>query len=432
MNLGAFLRLLLTGHSIASQDDDNRFNLETYKRLPENKREGYKRKWISFIRKNSIEENEFKAKKIWPKVLGSRIGSSENLYDIVSYLESEHELINSSIFEKIFSAKSPYYKELHLQKFGQVTRSSIENNIHFGNRIILSRVVESNARDAFTNIPQKLQEAIDNNYNPLVQLYLSPVNTLEKSAKNEADDLSYLLSKGCPKDIILNKERGISPIYQITQLRYLWLYLGTISFAYAFNKWQPKHFYLHYGNETPSARCTLIEEKSPDKQVDPESDVSTLGDTFFIQMPENGVGFDGVCYKYFGESQFDHDIYKEFVSGGSLKSEGDILNYIYNDAYEIEKKVLRSHPQLVDSLKQNKFVLIDGLKHNNLKVPYIEEKEFRVPSVVDMWKEYSLTDIKTASSKKEDVVGHMNKIGACQDTIDVYLATTRKSIEGES
>lgn len=210
----AILKRLFTGHSTRSQDNDNHFELETIERLPEQKREKYKRTWISYLRKKSISENDLNSRKIWPKALSDGIGSSTNLYAIEEYMKSEHDFINSSIFEKIFTKYSPYYRDLSLLDFGKVTRQSVDNEISWGNRIIISRVIESNVNGAFGSIPQKLKDALDDDKKPLVQLFLAPIDSLRESAKKEADDLQFLLSKGCPQDFLLKKNRGISPLYK--------------------------------------------------------------------------------------------------------------------------------------------------------------------------------------------------------------------------
>jgi hypothetical protein len=433
------LTRLFTGHSTRSQNDDNHFSLETYDRLPDNKKEKYKRKWIKFLRKNSIDDEKLNKRKIWPKALSDRMGNSDDLENIEDYMKSEHEFINSSIFEKIFTKNSPYVEYLDLKDFGQLTRESINNNISFGNRIIISRVIESNVNGAFGTIPQKLQEAFNKDYNPLIQLYLSPLDSLSDSAKNEADDLKFLLSKGCPKNLILKEDRGISPEYHITQLRYLWLYLGTITFAYAFSRWQPNYFSFHYSNNIPSARCTIIEKKSVREKIAPELTPSDLGDTFYIQLHKDGVGFDGSCYKYFGESQFDHDLYKEFNTNSKIKSINEITE-IYNESSNIENKILcdaiakvkedNHNYKFIKALKDNESILIERLKQANFKLSYVYEKEFNVLSFANIWRDYYIKNMSSNDSwKLEDINQYLGQITYIQASIDLYLSKIRKPIE---
>ena len=437
----ALLKRLFTGHSTRSQDNDNHFELETIERLPEQKREKYKRTWISYLRKKSISENDLNSRKIWPKALSDGIGSSTNLYAIEEYMKSEHEFINSSIFEKIFTKYSPYYRDLSLLDFGKVTRQSVDNEISWGNRIIISRVIESNVNGAFGSIPQKLKDALDDDKKPLVQLFLAPIDSLRESAKKEADDLQFLLSKGCPQDFLLKENRGISPLYFITQLRYLWLYLGTVTFAYAFSRWQPNYFYFHFNNKTPSARCTIIEKKRSSKRISPETNPSEFGDVFFIQLHENGVGFDGSCYKYFGESQFDHDLYKEFTTGSILKST-DEINEIYNECskienriihdsvLEIEKNKLLYNSKLVKVFKDNEPIIINQLKQSVFDTDNSYEKEFNVLSFTNIWREYNCKHIiPNDNLKLEDMNRIIGQITDLQIYIDTYLSKIRKPIE---
>ena len=111
-------------------------------------------------------------------------------------------------------------------------------------------------------MPKELHDAKENGNEPLIELYLSPVDRLGNNAINESKKLARLKSK---KDLHKerNNERRLSYVGHITQLRWLWLYMGTITFAYALSKCYPNNFYFYFGNQMPSARWYFSRGKAP-------------------------------------------------------------------------------------------------------------------------------------------------------------------------
>lgn len=143
--------------------------------------------------------------------------------------------------------------------------------------------METNVVDAFGEMAPKLQQVLSNNKKPMIEFQLLPIEKLEAVAKNESERLGYLLSKGIPRELILDPNRGISNVGYMTQLRHLWLYLGTITFAYALSvKCKFNNFRFYCSNGALTARGTIAQRTFKSSSLDSEKQDCEFIDTFYV------------------------------------------------------------------------------------------------------------------------------------------------------
>ena len=172
--------------------------------------------------------------------------------------------------------------------------------------------METNVVDAFGEMAPKLQEVLNSNKKPMIEFQLLPIDELESVAKNESERLGYLLSKGIPREMILDPNRGISNVGYMTQLRHLWLYLGTVTFAYALSVKCTSNNFRFYCNEGAlTARGTIVQRPSKSSSMDSEKQDCKFIDTFYVRLDKNGIGLDRSFYKFVGRSDFDGRLYDE-------------------------------------------------------------------------------------------------------------------------
>ena len=433
MNLSDPERILvLTGQNDIYQDDNTRFCQETWDRLPEKDREKYKKELLNAIMKYGMNQGRNKTNEIWPRSLDKKIGV-DNVSDFATYMKTEHELLNSNFFVKFYNwINGKYRNELHLKDFTQETQNLLLSNIYKANKIIISRVLETNVQRAYSKLTFALQSELAKGSKPLVELQLSPLESLESIAKNESEKLAEVIKilpfviKKFPKDklekfpkepknIILDERRGISYVEYITHVRHLWLYLGTVVFSYAvWCKCKP-NFKFYFGNETPSVRGTIALKRSGITN-DPEKDNDMVEDLFYIQMGKNGIGLDGNFYRVLvGKSDFDNYLCQEAVDSRVEKASQADFQDILSKAEGIESKLF-SNAKLQNALEKNKLEMFD--------CPL--SREFQIPSVVSMWNSM-LENIETESP---NITQMLSEIGKRQDGIELYLAKIRDTIEG--
>jgi hypothetical protein len=439
-------RLVLTGQSVIYQDDNNRFYLETYDRLPEKDQEKYKKELLNGTMNYGMNEGKSKTNEIWPKSLGAGKSEVNDVTYFANRMKTEHELLNSNFFVKFYnSINGKFINELHLKDFVEETQNLLLSNIYKENKIIISRVLETNVQKAYSGLTLALQHVLNNGDKPLVELQLSPLKALESIASNESEKLAHIIRtlpfiiKKIPKEklemfpkepkkIILDEKRGISYLEYITHLRHLWLYLGTVVFSYAlWSKCKP-NFKFYFGNETPSVRSTIALKQSGNSN-DPEKDNDIVEDLFYIQMEKNGIGLDGSYYKVLvGKSDFDNQLREETMESRVDKSsQDDDFQAILADGEDIERKLF-SNVKLRNALEENKLEkFIEKNKLEKFSCPL--SKEFQIPSVVSMWN--SVFEKIKIETESVDIAKVLIDIGKRQDGIELYLATIRDKIESE-
>jgi hypothetical protein len=317
-----------------------------------------------------------------------------------------------------FATAFPEIEELklELEGFQERTKKTILNNIYYGNRIIISRAIESNVGKAFPSMPKELHDAKENGKEPIIELYLSPVDSLGNNAMNESNKLGRLKPK---KDFQkgINNERGLSYVGHITQLRWLWLYTGTITFAYALSKCYPNNFYFYFGNQIPSARCTLVEEKPSEEKPKPGSVPCYISKTHYVQLFEYDIGLDSRFYNVVGKDEFKNKLWKEFAIGRNSNFFNEEKFFqVFFDAEDIEKKIFNDDNNIVNGLKQIKY-----------KQLYPIEKEYQVPSVVTKWKDYflHLQKIPDSQINLSELQGNIMEL---QKDIDTDLLLNLKKV----
>jgi hypothetical protein len=403
-----------TGQHDQYQDDNTRFYLETYKSLPEKDQPKYKKEWLNGIKKESKKVGKFSTDKIWPVSLSKRIGFTD-LKDFADYMKSEHKLLNSNLNVKFYNYINGSFKEeLKLEDFADKTINLIVSNILKENRLIISRVLETNVKKAFGEMPLMLQYVLNRNGRPLVELQLTPVDMLEIIAENESKRISdHIKIFPTTKKLTLDEKRGISTLKEITCLRHLWLYTGTVLFSYILQSKFNPNFKFYLGDNVPTARDTIALKRSGGS-LDSDKEDDVIQDVFYVQIEENGIGLDGSFYKFTGTSDFDHSLYNETKRGRHENATKEDFLKILADGEILEKRLL-------DNVKLK--VALEKQKLDILNCPL--SREFQIPSVVNMWKDM-LNETKLDSINVHDL---MVDIGKLQEKIELYLARIRISVE---
>jgi hypothetical protein len=320
-----------------------------------------------------------------------------------------------------------------ISNFAEDTQVLIGTNIIKKNKIIISRVLETNVQQSYKGLTLMLQHELANGGKPLVELQLSPIEALESIATNESRKLGHIIGilpfvirelpkeklelfPKEPKKIILDEKRGISYVEYITHLRHLWLYLGTVVFSYAvWSKCKPG-FKFFIGSEIPSVRSTIALKRSGNSN-DPEKENDTVEDLYYIQMEKNGIGLDGNFYKAIvGNADFDNYLLDETMQSRAEKSSQNDFQAILKKGEDIERKLF-SNVELRNALEKNKLqTFICPLS-----------KEFQIPSVFSMWNSmFEKIKIETESVDLDKI---LTDIGKRQEEIELYLAKIREIIE---
>lgn len=412
-------KIVQTGNSDFVEDYYTRFSLETYERLPNIHQDEYLKEWIDAIEKYKITEQNSSGNLLdntWPLSLRKESGKTTDVKESTNWLKQHLDFINCSIFKRLYEDKyhGRFVNELNLEDFVQRTAKFIKTNISAGSRIIVSRVLETNVEATFSSIYQDLVDSINKGNQPIIELQLVPIASLSSIAKNESDRLAYLVSKGCPKHLLLSQDKGISTISPITHLRHTWLYLGTATFAYAFHKKYDKNFRFFYGNTIPSARDTLILKK-PGTELRDSENYTTPKETLFVQLKENAIGLDGVFYQDKGKTDLDKKLYEETINARIELSSKNDFDRMYVEAMKIENTLYANNSFL------HKEISTDVNLMEIEKNPEFGE----LPSATKFWEGI----FKKIHNDEISIQELLQLIKAKQDSIDKSLAGVRKTLE---
>jgi hypothetical protein len=313
-----------------------------------------------------------------------------------------------------------FKNELKLEDFASKTINLLVTNILKENRLIISRVLETNVAKAFGEMVLMMQYVIlSKNGRPLVELYLTPIERLEDIGKGESKKIGETLKNlsltkdiSLAKELILNKNRGISTLDYVTQLRHLWLYCGTVTFAYALHSKFDSNFKFCFGNKSTSARDTIALNRSIGSS-DTEKYNDDIRDLFYVQIDENGVGLDGVFYKFVGTSDFGEKLREETVMDRFEHSSKNEFLKIFDFAEEMEKRLF------------NNLKLRNAIENEKLDIGCSLSKEFQIPSVINMWKSV----LESITPNDVNMNNFLSYVGTMQNKIELYLSKIKGPLE---
>ena len=412
--------LVPTGQHDQNQDGHSRAFLETNDRLPKESHEDFNQELKRAESRFGIHDGNVETKQTWPKSLGKDFGNIKEIKEWVQSLKNKKfELLNADFFSRFYVWINGHFKdELQFVDVAEQTKNLIATSLFENNKVIISRVIETNVANAFGQTVEMLENIVSENGNPLIEFQLAPIESLEGIAINESNVIRHKLSmnKYSEKDLILPNNRGISYIPYVTQLRHLWLYLGTIVFAYSMCLKYPNIFKFYFGSKIPSVRDTIA-IKRPEKSNDPDKEDEII-ESIFVQIHENEIGLDGHFYRLGGSDEFNYHLLWETKTSRKKRSNENIDTFckILDDGIKMEEDLFCSNTKLLNTLKKTNLDILNCQVNKNIGVP----------SIANMWKNKLMEVGK--ESKSTDI---LMEIGTLQSKIELYMANIRSQLEKE-
>jgi len=317
-----------------------------------------------------------------------------------------------------FYSKYEKTKELtrlqNLESLTKVSGAKTREAIARGQNVLASRVVETDVLPLFQGTPTAIEGATNMSKSPKMQLRVPPVNLLPRIGREDASRIRRLLESGKTKDQVCWAGRAISPVDKISELRALWLYLGSAALVWKLNSLPKLRGKLQYefGPDEPSARDTFVLDKSDEISKSSEP----ISADFVLMDEAYAIGLDSWFFTVRRLGQFQHDLMKETMSG-SQRFHG--FEDLFGDASVIENEILSSESQLENAIRSN----LHEEEFKGEAVALLDSTNGEL-SAVSGWKR--LID-SVSLSEISDAENLVEAVSARQKYIEAVLARCRKA-----